>query len=102
MTTRPRGVEEAPIHGAATPPDQDAVTVPRTDIVHIPVGTRLLRVVRRDDYWIVWTATHDFRLGTYLRLHHDGTVERVTARADEGDEVMLVRPSNTVVNMRSK
>jgi hypothetical protein len=41
----------------------------------------------------VWLATTDFKIGTYLVLRDDGMVLRVTARADEGDEVIMVKPA---------
>ena len=64
-------------------------------VVYQPLGTRLLRIVRVDRHtWLLWTATKDYRLGTYTLLHDDGRVERVTARADEGDETLLNRPSD--------
>lgn len=60
-----------------------------------PIGTRLHRIVRvTQDQWMLWTATKDFVYGTYLLLNHDGSIERVTARQDEGDEIWTVRPSD--------
>ncbi len=55
-------------------------------------GTRLRRIIRHTDGWLVWIATMDFRYGTYLMLYNDGRIVRVTAREDQGDEVIVVRP----------
>lgn len=53
-----------------------------------------MRLERKHDGWIAWLSTNDFVLGTYLYLYNTGRVERITVRADEGDEIMLVRPSD--------
>ena len=67
---------------------------PRYNIIGMPVGTRLMRMVRKDTSWILWLATRDYIYGTYLQVWDDGHVERVTIREDEGDEVITVRPSD--------
>jgi len=64
------------------------------NLIHMPIGTRLLRMDREATSWILWLATRDYLHGTYLQVWDDGHVERVTVRADEGDEVITVRPSN--------
>jgi hypothetical protein len=74
------------------PPDQS--------IVGLPPGTRLYRIVRLSHAWQAWIATKDFINGTYLILQDSGRVDNVTARADEGDEVFMVRPSD--YNIRNK
>lgn len=43
--------------------------------------------------WRLWLHTNDFVFGTFLELHPDGRVFRVTVRADEGDEVVLIKPA---------
>ena len=60
--------------------------------IGIPLGTRLLRIVRTTDGWRCWIATRDFIHGTYLHLHNDGSITRVVVRVGEGDEIMQVRP----------
>ena len=64
-------------------------------VIGCPMGTRLHRIVRVDpETWLLWIATNDFILGTYLLLHSSGLVERITARADEGDETYVIRPND--------
>jgi len=42
--------------------------------------------------WMVWlNANHDFTLGTYLLLHDDGSIERVTAEPDGGEDIFTVK-----------
>jgi hypothetical protein len=41
--------------------------------------------------WRVWLHTNDHIHGTYLELYSDGKVNRVTTRADEGDETWLIK-----------
>ena len=71
-------------------------------LIHFPLGTRLLRVIREVDHWIVWTATRDFIFGTYTVLWDDGHVCTVTIREDEGDEIIRVRPSDEEISRWTK
>ena len=71
---------------------------PRYNTVHMPPGTRLMRMVRRAEHWWLWLATRDYINGTYLCVWDDGHVERVTIREEEGDEFMPVRPSDEEIN----
>lgn len=50
--------------------------------------------VRDTNEWIVWLHTPDFVHGTFLHLHADGKVTRVTVTEDESDREFLVRPSD--------
>jgi hypothetical protein len=69
------------------------------NVIGIPPVTRLLRIVRIDGGWQVWTgARHEFRIGSYLQLNNDGSVFNVTVRSDEGDESYCIRPSDREVN----
>jgi hypothetical protein len=45
--------------------------------------------------WRLWMHTQDQQLGTSLELHSDGKAYRVTSRADEGDEIVLIKPKDT-------
>ena len=47
-----------------------------------------------NSHWRLWLATNDFVHGTYLALFDDGHCERVTVRAGEGDDIMLIKPSD--------
>ena len=45
--------------------------------------------------WKVWLHTNDWVHGTYMLLYANGKIERVTVRADEGDDIVVVKPANT-------
>ncbi len=45
--------------------------------------------------WRLWLHTDDWKHGTYLELHPDGMIERVTEREEEGPDVMRIKPANT-------
>ena len=66
----------------------------RHSLVWMPLGTRLLRLMRTKHGWQAWTATNDYIYGTYFMLFDDGRIERVTIREDEGDEIITIRPSD--------
>jgi len=43
--------------------------------------------------WRLWLHTNDFVHGTFVALHDDGTVERITTREGDGTEdVALIKP----------
>lgn len=65
-----------------------------------PLGTRLLRMIRLHHGWRLWTATKDFRFGTYFELFDDGRVLNCTTRHDEGDDMFWVRPSDEHIRNR--
>lgn len=71
-----------------------AVVGPRHNVVGMPLGSRLHRIYRRSYGWQLWIATADFVRGTYLELHDNGQIVRVTIRDDEGDEHFAVRPTD--------
>ena len=77
-------------------PSTHIVSKPQSqrDIVYIPIGTRLMRVVRAGDGWQLWIATADYEYGTYLLLRADGSVLNITARRDAGDDAFVVRPAD--------
>lgn len=66
----------------------------RHSIIGMPLGTRLHRMIRVPNGWMLWLSTRDYIYGTYLLVYDSGTVERWTVREDEGDEVFTVRPSD--------
>lgn len=71
-------------------------------IVGLPLGTRLLRLVRKPDGWWAWLGTAgDYVYGTYLHIHDNGGIERITIRVDEGDEIITVRPSDEMIRRQS-
>ena len=47
-----------------------------------------------DSHWRLWLSTNDYVHGTYLAMYDDGHCERITVRAGEGDDIMLVKPSD--------
>lgn len=80
---------------------RDPATVgPRHTVVGMPVGTRLLRMIRKPGCWWLWIATSDFIFGTYLCVYDDGRIERVTVREDEGDDIITIRPSDEFIRMK--
>lgn len=62
-----------------------------------PLGCRLMRMIRLYHGWRLWTATADFRFGTFYELFDDGRVLQCTTRVDEGDEFFWVRPSDEYI-----
>lgn len=68
-----------------------------TDTIGVPPGTRLQRINRYNNGWLLWTATNNFRHGTYLLLYDDGRIMHCVTRVDEGDEIMQVRPADKEV-----
>lgn len=69
--------------------------------VGMPLGTRLLRMIRKPDCWWLWLATSDYVYGTYLCVYDDGSITRVTIRGDEGDEEIAIRPSDEEIRSKS-
>ena len=67
----------------------------------VPVGTRLLRIIRHDNSWQLWVATRDFKYGTYYMLNGDGSMQMVTTRVDEGDDITYSRPSDDTIRRRT-
>lgn len=67
--------------------------------VALSLAQRLRRIIRLPhlNAWQLWLDTADYIHGTYLVLYDDGTIERVTSRAGEGDDVQLVRPSDRTI-----
>ena len=45
--------------------------------------------------WRIWLHTADWKHGTYLLLHSDGMVERVTETEDDGVQTIVVKLANT-------
>ena len=66
-------------------------------LVGTPLGTRLQRIVRMEHGWRLWLSTNDYVHGTYLECHNSGMIERITVREDEGDEVILIRPTDNTI-----
>lgn len=67
-------------------------------LIGMPLGTRLMRILRRPGCWHLWLATRDYVYGTFIIAWDDGHVERITTREDEGDEVIRVRPSDEEIS----
>ena len=67
-----------------------------SEVIATPLGTRLRRIERRPDGWVLWTDTKDFQYGTYLRLFDNGSVHNVTIREDEGPCVFIVKGGDGV------
>lgn len=80
-------------------PEHDPVMLATAqhNLIGVPIGTRLMRIYRTVSYWRLWIATKDYIHGTYMELHNDGRVYTITARAEEGDEIVVVRPTDAQV-----
>jgi len=63
-------------------------------VVGVQPGTRLYRIIRLPYGWRLWLATRDFIYGSYLEMHDTGEIMRYETRADEGEEIIRVRPSD--------
>lgn len=80
--------------------------------IGIPPGVRVLHIERHEEQWIehptedaaykqvahyrLWIHRNvsDRLLGTYLALWDNGKIERITVRANEGDQVDLIKPED--------
>lgn len=49
---------------------------------------------REHGHYRLWLHTSDRLLGTYLKLHDNGKIERITVRATEGDQIDLIKPED--------
>ena len=67
------------------------------DTIGMPLGTRLMRVIRLTHGWRMWIATNDYKYGSYLEFYDNGLIIRVTTRPDEGDEIFWVRPCDALI-----
>jgi len=67
---------------------------PLRNLIGMPVGSRLLRMYRRQGHWQLWLATRDYVFGTYLLVYDNGMIERITEFVDEGPEQFTVRPTD--------
>lgn len=65
-----------------------------TQRIGIQRGTRFIRLDRCINSWRVWIACNaDYTQGTYLSLHDDGAIKRVTLEPDGTEYIALVKPS---------
>ncbi len=73
---------------------------PNTKLLRIErIVQRMIRMDWGKEYefvgtgaWMVWlNANRDFTCGTYLLLHDDGSIERVTAEPDGGEDIMTIK-----------
>ena len=70
---------------------------PEQCLVGMPIGSRLHRIIRLEHGWRLWISTNDYVYGTYLECHNSGIVKRITVRPDEGDEEIMVRPTDNTI-----
>jgi hypothetical protein len=62
-------------------------------VSRIALPTRIQGAVDRvEGAWKVWLHTNDFKYGTFLLLHDDGSATRVTVRYGEGDDEHIIKP----------
>jgi len=69
----------------------------RHSVIGVPLGTRLMQIIRRDNEWQLWLSTADYVYGTYYVLHDNGHAVNVTIRRDEGPEEFTMRPSDDFI-----
>lgn len=63
--------------------------------IAIPPGTKMLRIERvPDGYWKLWLNTNNFKHGTFLELHDDGSILRTTIRTDDVEETITVKEAD--------
>lgn len=75
--------------------------------IGVPPGMRVMHIERVqggfDRFWgkepghyRLWIhrSVSDRLLGTYLALYDNGKIERITVRANEGDQVDLIKPAD--------
>lgn len=66
-------------------------------IIGIPPGKRQLWIERHSEagFWLIPLSTsRDRKLGDFLRLYNNGTVERVTIRPDDDNVTVLIKPAD--------
>jgi hypothetical protein len=51
-----------------------------------------LDFIPNNSSWRLWLHTNDWIHGTYVEMFPDGSANRVTIRADEGDDVVPIKP----------
>lgn len=66
--------------------------------IGMPLGSRLHRIIRLEHGWRLWTATRDYKYGTYLTLYDNGRITNTTEREGEGIEEFEVRPSDMEID----
>jgi hypothetical protein len=70
------------------------ISYPYTD--YLDYDTPVIRTLKKriSGYYKLWLHTSDRLLGTYLKLYDNGKIERVTVRADQGDEIVTIKPED--------
>lgn len=67
------------------------------DRIGLPPRTPFVALFRYTNSWLAWIAVRDMQAkysdwqGTYLQLHDDGRITRVTVYDDGHEEVMVVK-----------
>ncbi len=64
--------------------------------IGVPRNTSLLRIERDEinNKWRLWTATKDYKHGTYLVLTDAGEVYNVTEHPVDGPDIFQVKPKD--------
>ena len=67
------------------------------DRIGIPPCTKFVALFRLKDSWLAWIAVRDMQAryadwqGTYLQLHDNGGITRVTVYDDGHEEAMIIK-----------
>ena len=59
--------------------------------IGLPPGTRILAIDTIPGGWRLWLGTRDYIHGDFINLMHDGHVERVFVREDDGDQTHVIK-----------
>lgn len=70
-----------------------------TSRIGLPAGAKDVRLERVDSdtchYWRLWLSfDKHMQFGTYLVLHDDGSIDRVTQHTDGWEQVMKIKPAS--------
>jgi len=62
--------------------------------IGIPNHTKLLRIVRSENSWMLWVHTIDFVHGTYYDLCDDGSMNQVTVKPGGIEHSVPIKPGD--------
>lgn len=73
------------------------MTIKATSRIGLPAGSRDVRLERVDSdthhYWRLWLSyDRNMEFGTYLMLHDNGAITRITVHPDGWEQTMTIKP----------
>ena len=75
-------------------PRTKALRIVRTLRVTDAIGRAICEGQYEDGYWLLWINTSNFKEGTFLRMHDNGMMERVTVYEDGTELVSIIKPED--------